>query len=113
MFQGIVAVPNVSEVVWDDVNDPVQDKVCKEFPEVGEQLKTSLSKNSPAKFEDIVIIGNVAQVSCDVHQNKKLLGVPVRGYVATSRRLDQKEWQDSIWWSSTELKTATWTKITG
>ena len=51
MFQGIVAVPNVSEVVWDDVNDPVQDKVHKEFPEVGEQLKMSLSKNLPAKLE--------------------------------------------------------------
>jgi hypothetical protein len=29
MFQGIVAVPNVSEVVWDDVNDPVPDEVRK------------------------------------------------------------------------------------
>jgi hypothetical protein len=42
-----------------------------------------------------------------------MLGVPVRGYAATSRRLDQKEWEDSIRWSSTKLKIPTWTKITG
>jgi hypothetical protein len=50
MFQGIVAVPNVSEIVWDDVNDPVPDEVRKEFPEVGEQLKTLFSKKSPAEL---------------------------------------------------------------
>jgi hypothetical protein len=44
MFQGNVAVPNVSEVVWDNVNDPVLDEVLKEFPEVREQLKKSFSK---------------------------------------------------------------------
>jgi hypothetical protein len=44
MFQGNVAVPNVNEVVWGDVNDPVSDEVRKKFPEVGEQLKTSFSK---------------------------------------------------------------------
>jgi hypothetical protein len=42
-----------------------------------------------------------------------MLGVSVRGYVARSRRLDQKEWEDSIRSSSTEMKSATWTKITG
>jgi hypothetical protein len=31
MFQGNVAVPNVSKVVWADVNDPVPDEVRKEF----------------------------------------------------------------------------------
>jgi hypothetical protein len=53
-------------------NDPVPDEVRKEFQEVRKQLKTSLSKHSPAKLEYIVIISNiqVAQVSCDVHQNK-------------------------------------------
>jgi hypothetical protein len=77
MFQGN-AVPNESKVVWDDVKDPVPDEVRKEFPEVGEQLKTSFSKILPAEIEYIVIIGNIAQISCDVHQKKKLLGVPVR-----------------------------------
>jgi hypothetical protein len=50
MFQGNVAVPNVSKVVWDDVNDPVPDEVRKEFPEVREQLKTSFSKILPAEM---------------------------------------------------------------
>jgi hypothetical protein len=68
MFQGIVAVPNVSEVVWDDVNDPVPDEVHEEFQEVGEQLETSFSNYSPAKLEYIVIISDIAQVICDMHQ---------------------------------------------
>jgi hypothetical protein len=69
MFQGSVAVPNASEVVWDDVNasDPVPEEVRNGFPEVGEQLKKSFSKISPAKIEYIVIISDIAQVSCDVH----------------------------------------------
>ncbi len=69
MFQGIVAVQNVSEVVWDDINDPVPDEVRKEFQEVGEQLKTSFSKNSPGNLEYIVIISDIAQVNYDVHRN--------------------------------------------
>jgi hypothetical protein len=85
MFQGNAAVLNVIEVDWDDVKDvvPVPDEVRKGFPEVGEQLKATFSENSPAEFEYIVIISDIAQVSCDVHQNEKYLGVPVRGYVAT------------------------------
>jgi hypothetical protein len=51
-------------------NDPVPNEVRKEFQEVRKQLKTSLSKHLPAKLEYIVIISNIAQVSCDVHQNK-------------------------------------------
>ena len=45
MFQGNIAFPNVSEVDWDHINDPVPDEVRKEFQEVGEQLKTPFSKN--------------------------------------------------------------------
>jgi hypothetical protein len=68
MFQGNAAFPNVSEVDWEHVNDPVPpaDEVRKGFPEVGEQLKASFSVNSPAEIEFIVII-SYAEVSCDVH----------------------------------------------
>jgi hypothetical protein len=106
-------LPNLSEVDWDDVNDPVPDKVCKGFPEVGERLKASFSETSPAEIEYIVIISDIAEVSCDVHQNEEYLGVPVRGYVATSRRVTRKEWEDSILLCSTELEHLTWTKISG
>jgi hypothetical protein len=85
MFQGNAAVLNVIEADWDDLKDvvPVPDEVRKGFPEVGEQLKATFSENLPAEFEYIVIISDIAQVSCDVHQNEKYLGVPVRGNVAT------------------------------
>ena len=63
MFEGIVAFPNLSEVDWDDVNDPVPDEVRKGFPEVGELLKASFSENLPAKIEYIVIISYIAEVS--------------------------------------------------
>jgi hypothetical protein len=113
MFQGNVSFPNLSEVDWDDVNDPVPDEVRKGFPEVGERLKASFSKNLPAEIEYIVIISDIAEVSYDVHQNEKYLGVPVRGYVATSRRVTRKEWEDSIMLCATELEHLTWTKISG
>ena len=104
MFEGIVAVPNLSEVDWDDDKDRVPDEVRKGFPEVGEELKASFSKNAPAEIEYIVIVSDIEKVSCEVHQNEKMLGVPVRGYVATSRRVNRTEWEDSIRWCSTELE---------
>jgi hypothetical protein len=113
MFQGIVAVPNLSEVDWDDNKDRVPDEVRKGFPEVGEELNSSFSKNAPAKIEYIVIVSYIEKVSCEVHQTEKMLGVPVRGYVATSRRVNRTEWEDSIRWCSTELEPLTWTKISG
>jgi hypothetical protein len=96
MFEGIVAVPNSSEVDWDDDKDRVPDKVRKGFPEVGEELKASFSKNAPAEIEYIVIVSDIEKISCEVHQNEKMLGVPVRGYVATMRRVNRTEWEDSI-----------------
>jgi hypothetical protein len=40
-----VAVPNGSEVDWNDGNDRVPNEVHKEFREVGEELKASISRN--------------------------------------------------------------------
>jgi hypothetical protein len=97
----------------EDDNDRVPDEVRKSFPEVGEELKASLSENAPAEIEYIVVVSDIEKVSCEVYQNEKMLGVPVRGYVATSRRVNQKEWEDSIRWCSTELEHLTWTKISG
>jgi hypothetical protein len=113
MFQGNVAVPNLSEVDWDNDNDRVPDEVRKGFPEVGEELKASFSINAPAEIEYIVIVSDIEKVSCEMYQNEKMLGVPVRGYVATSRRVNRKEWEDSIRWCSTELEHLTWIKISG
>ena len=73
----------------------------------------SFSENWPAEIEYIVIIGDIAEVSCGAHQNEKYLGVPVRGYVATLRRVTRKEWEDSILLCSTELEHLNWTKISG
>jgi hypothetical protein len=81
MFQ--VAVPNLNEVDWDDNKDRVPDEVRKGFPEVREELKASFSKNAPAEIVYIVIVSDIEKVSCEVYQNEKMLGVPVRGYVAT------------------------------
>jgi hypothetical protein len=91
----------------------VPDEVRKGFPEVGEELKASFSKNAPGEIEYIVIVSDIEKVSCEVHQNEKMLGVPVRGYVATSRRVNRTEWEDSIRGCSTELEHLTWTKISG
>ena len=49
-----------------------------------------------------MIVSYIEKVSCEVYQNEKLLGVPVRGCDATSRRVHRKEWEDSIRWCSTE-----------
>jgi hypothetical protein len=112
MFEGNVAVPNLSEVDLDD-NDGVPDEVREGFPEVGEELKASFSINAPAEIEYIVTVSDIEKVSCEVYQNEKMLGVPVRGYVATSRRVHRKEWEDLIRWCSAELEHLTWTKISG
>jgi hypothetical protein len=63
VFQGNDAFQNLSEVDWDNVNDPVPDEVRKGFPEVGKRLKASFSENSPAEIEYIVLISNIAEVS--------------------------------------------------
>jgi hypothetical protein len=82
MFQGNVAVLNLSKVDWDD-NDGVPDEVREGFSEVGEELKVSFSINAPAKIECIVIVSYIEKVSCEVYQNEKMLGVPVRSYEFT------------------------------
>jgi hypothetical protein len=69
MFEGDFAVPNISEVDWDNDNDRVPDEVRKGFPKVGEELKASFSKNAPAEIEYSVIVSNIEKVSCKVHQN--------------------------------------------
>ena len=64
MFQGIVAVPNLSEVDWDDDKDRVPDEVRKGFPEVGEELKASFSENALAEIDYIVIVSDIEKISC-------------------------------------------------
>jgi hypothetical protein len=66
MFQGTVAVLNVNEVDWDGVTQ-YQMRYAKSFK------KSGRSSNSPAQIEYIVIISDITQVRCDVHQNEKLL----------------------------------------
>ena len=46
MFHFIIQVED-----WDIDKDPVPDEVRKGFPEVGNELKASFSKNAPAEIE--------------------------------------------------------------
>jgi hypothetical protein len=71
MFQRNVAVPNLSEVDWDDNSNKVPDEVHKDFSQVGEELKASFSKTFPAEIEYIVIVSDIEKACCDVHQNGK------------------------------------------
>ena len=47
MFEGTVAVPNLSGVDWDDENERVPDEVRKDFLEIGEGLQEQFSRNAP------------------------------------------------------------------
>jgi hypothetical protein len=88
----------------------------KGFPEVGEELKASLSKTAPAEIEYIVIVSDIEKVSCKVHQDKTNAGRTCTWLcccIMASRRVNRKEWADSIRWCSTELEHLTWTKISG
>jgi hypothetical protein len=62
MFEGNDTVLNLSEVDWDDDNDRVPDEVRKGFPEVGEELKASFSKNAPAEIEFFVIVSDIVNL---------------------------------------------------
>jgi hypothetical protein len=57
----------------------------------GDRIKADFSQNAPAEIEFIVIVSDLEQVGCHWHQNEKMLEVPVRGYVATSKRVNRKE----------------------
>jgi hypothetical protein len=70
MFQGNVAVQNLSEVDWDD-NDGVPDEVREGFPEVGEELKASFSINAPAKIEYNVIVSYIERLVVKCTRTKK------------------------------------------
>jgi hypothetical protein len=59
--------------------------------EIGEALKASFSKSVPAEIEFIVIVSDIEDVGSHCHDNKQMLEVPVRGYVATLKRVDRKE----------------------
>jgi hypothetical protein len=64
MFEGKVAVPNLSEVGWDDDNVRVPDEVRKGSPEVWEELKASFSENALAEIDYIVIVSDIEKISC-------------------------------------------------
>jgi hypothetical protein len=51
------------------------------FPEIGEMLKASFSKNAQAEIEYIVIVIYIEEVGCHWHNSKRMLKMPVRGYM--------------------------------
>ena len=112
MFEGYISFPNRCVVDRDD-NGPVPDEIRQEFPRLGESLKASFSQHAPAAIEYIVIVSDIEDVCTEEHRNQKFLTVPVRGYVATTKRVNRKAWEDSIRLCDTDETPLTWTKVTG
>jgi hypothetical protein len=106
MFNGRVATLNPCGVEWDHDNDPIPDEISQAFAEIGDALKVSFSKNAPAEIEYIVIVSDIEDVGFHWHNNEQMLVMPVRGYVATSKCINRKEWpewENSIPWCDTMI----------
>jgi hypothetical protein len=103
-FDGRVATLNPCGVEWNHDNDLVPYEIRQAIPEIGEALKTSFSKNTPAEIEYVVIASDIEHVGFYLHDNEQMLDKPVRGHVATSKRVNQKEWEDSIRWYDFEQR---------
>ena len=114
MFAGYVSFPNRFEVDRDD-NGPVPNEIRQEFSLLGESLKESFCRHAPAKIEYIVIVGDIETVSTEVRRIQKPYpyGPMIRGYVATTKRVNRKAWEDSIRMCDADETPLTWTKVTG
>jgi hypothetical protein len=108
MLQGIVTVPILSEVVGTTSMTQYRMRHSKSVQKSLSRwgLKASFSIKKPAEIECILIISDIAQVSCDVNQNEKMLRVPVRGCVATVRRTPLDKTLLYLFCERTKLKTA-------
>ena len=62
------------------------------------EMKTrrSFSDHAPALIDCAVIISNIYDVTDDLHQNERTMGVPIRGYVATATQVHRKAWGNQL-----------------
>jgi hypothetical protein len=114
MFHGTVAIHNT--VDW-DCSDVAEDRrmlaerLTESLAHCGQSIKRSLSDHEPASMDCAVISSN--DVTDDLHHGEPMMGVPIRGYVATSTRVHRKAWEESNTLCDVFVTPLTWTKITG
>jgi hypothetical protein len=116
IFHGTVAIHNT--VDWDhsDVAEDrcmLAERLTESFADCGQSIKRSLSDHAPASIDCAVIISNIYDVTDDLQHGEPMMGMPIRGYVATSTRVHQKAWKESNTLCEVFGTPLTWTKITG
>jgi hypothetical protein len=63
--------------------------------------------------DQAVIVSNMYEVTDDQRGNECMMGVPIRGYLATATRVHRKAWEESNTLCGVGGTHLSWTKITG
>ena len=83
------------------------------FTDFGPTIQRIFSDHAPASIDYAVIVSKIYEATDDQRGNERMMGVPIRGYLATATRVHRKAWEESNTLCDAHGTPLTWTKITG
>ena len=87
--------------------------VKEAFTDFGQTIQWIFSDLAPASIDYAVIVSNIYEATDDQRGNERMMGMPIRGYLATATRVHRKAWEKSNTLCDVRGIPVTWTKITG
>jgi hypothetical protein len=90
IFHGIVEILHTMD--WDR-SDVAEDRrmlaesLKEAFTDFGPTIQSIFSDHAPASVDYAVIVSNIYEANDDQRGNERMMGVPIRGYLATATRV--------------------------
>jgi hypothetical protein len=116
MFHGTMEILHTMD--WDR-SDVAEDRrmlaesLKEAFTDFGPTIQRIFSDHAPTSIDYAVIVSNIYEATDDQRGNERMMGVPIRGYLATATRVHRKAWEESNTLCDVRGTPLTWTKITG
>jgi hypothetical protein len=73
------------------LNLPVKEAIT----DFGQTIQRIFSDLAPASIDYAVIVSYIYEATDDQRGSKRMMGVPIRDYLATARRVHRKAWEES------------------
>jgi hypothetical protein len=81
------------------------------FIDFGPTIQRIFSDHAPASID--YAVSNIYEATDDQRWNKRMMGVPIRGCLASATQVHRKAWGESNTLCDAHGTPLTWTKITG
>ncbi len=70
----------------------VAERLTESSTDFGQTIKKTFSDHATASIDYAVIVSSIYEGTDDQRGNKRMIGVPIRGYVATAAQIHRKAW---------------------